>query len=139
MSTTFLIRNGDVDISRSSGQPKLIADADKIRQDLRVALATEARTDNVGAGLEDVVNGNAASAGTVERAIERRVRNSVASIQRLQDQFQRGKRPAAERLVRVATVQVSTVANDPTAFYFRAEFVTARSPNDPVRLSGRLS
>lgn len=138
MSTTFQISRGDVVVNDSSGQPKLVADDVKIRQDLRIALSTAARVDNIGAGLEDVVNGQAATASLVERQIERRVQASVANIQRLQDQFQRDQRPQEERLIRVATIIVTTVADDPTAFSFRAEFVTARSPAGPITLSGRI-
>jgi len=139
MSTTFLVTQGDVTINRANGQARLIADDDKIRQDLRIALSTGARQDNVGAGLEDVISGQAATPSFVENAILRRVRNMVEAIQRLQQQFQRNQRPRGERLIRAATIQVSTVANDPTAYYFRAEFITGRNPSDPIRLSGRLS
>ena len=139
MTTTFLITQGDVTINRSSGQPTLTSDGNKIRQDLRIALGTAAQLDNVGAGLEDVINGKAATPSFVQRDIQRRVRFMTSAIQRLQDQFNRTERPANERLLRLATIQVSTVAGDPTAFYFRAEFLTAKNPSDPIQLSGRLS
>lgn len=139
MTTTFLIERGDVAINRSSGTPRLIADGDKLRQDLREGLSTGVRDDNIGAGLEDVVAGQAATPSFVERQIQRRVRVMVSNIQSLQDRFNREERPRSERLVRLATVQVSTVADDPTAFYVRAEFISGQSSREPVSLSGRVS
>lgn len=139
MSSTFLVTGGDVVINRSSGQPRLIADAQKLRQDLRIALSTAARIDNVGAGLEDVINGRAATPSIIESAIQRRVINSATNMQELQNRYNRNERPRGERLVSVAFVQVSTVANDPTAFYFKASFISGASSSDPIVLGGRLT
>ena len=139
MTTTFLITQGDVVISQSSGQPRMIQDSDKLRQDIRIGLSTGVRLDNIGAGLEDVINGQAATPSLVERSIQRRVQTMVSNIQTLQGRFNREQRPRGERLVRLATVQVSTVENDPTAFYFRAEFISGRTPTDPITLSGRIT
>lgn len=139
MTTTFLITRGDVTINRSSGQPRLIADAEKLPQDLRIALATEARADNVGVGLEDVINGQAASASVVERQIQRRTRSAVQTMQDLQTRYNTNQRPRTERLVSLAYVQVTTVANDPTAYYFRAAFLSGSRASDPLVLGGRIA
>lgn len=140
MSTTFQVSNGDVVINRSSGQPRLVADESKLRQDLRGALSSEARPDNVGAGLEDAVNGQAATSTLVTRQISRRVRTMVSNMQDLQTRFQREQRPRGERLVRLGGLQVSQVAGDPTAFYFRATFVTGRTgTSGSITVGGRLT
>lgn len=139
MTATFKVTNGDVVINRSSGQPELVRRDTKLRQDLRIALATSARADNVGAGIEDVLTGQAATAQFVQRAIQRRVRNMVAAIQDLQDRWQRNQRSREERLLRAQTIQVSTTAQDPTAFIFKADFVSGADPTRPIRLSGRIT
>lgn len=139
MTTTFLITRGDVTINRSSGQPRLIADAEKLPQDLRIALATEARADNVGVGIEDVINGQAASASVVEWQIQRRTRAAVQTMQDLQNRYNTNQRPRTERLVSLAYVQVTTVANDPTAYYFRAAFQSGSRVSDPLVLGGRIA
>jgi hypothetical protein len=140
MSTTFQVANGDVVINRSSGQARLVADETKLRQDLRMALATGSRPDNVGAGLEDAVNGQAATPALVTRQVSRRVRIMVSNIQDLQSRFQREQRPRGERLVRLGRLQVSQVADDPTAFYFRATFITGRTgTSGSITIGGRLT
>lgn len=139
MSSTFLVTGGDVVINRSSGQPRLIADSEKLRQDLRISLATAARIDNVGAGLEDVIDGRATTASLIERAIQRRVAFATANMQELQNKYNRNQRPRGERLVALAFVQVSTVANDPTAFYFKASYISGASATDPIVFGGRLT
>ena len=136
MTTTFEISNGDVVIDRNNGQPALIADGLKLKQDLRIALGTEARAENVGAGLEDTIKGRATTPSLMENAIERNLEQSATMMETLQTQFQRTERPAEEQLVRLAAVQVTTNVEDPTAYYFKAEYITARGR---VQLAGRIA
>lgn len=124
MSTTFKVEGGDVAINRGTGQPAMVSGRDKLRQDLRNGLAMETRRDNIGAGLEDLVRGQAATASFIERSLRRNIRAMVSAIQDLQTRYQRPERPRSEILVRLASLEVQQVAADPTSFYFRVTFAS---------------
>lgn len=137
MSTTFEVNDGDVVMNRTTGQPDLVSGRAKLRQDLRIALSTSAQQGNVGAGLEDVINGVAADPGLVGRLVEQRVRRMVDEIQRLQSRFRRIDRPLDERLERLRRVYAAPDANDPTSYRLRAEFTSA-DPAGNITLQGNL-
>lgn len=139
MTTTFQVLRGDVVVNRSSGQPTLVADGVKLRQDLRVALATGARRDNVGAGLEDVINGRATVPSAVQREITRRVQVMVQQMQSLQALYNRDQRPREELLLRLSNITVTNLADDPTAYQFRAAFLSGRASSDPIIFTGRIA
>lgn len=137
MTTTFQIQNGDVLVDRSSGQPALVTGRAKLRQDVLNGLSMQQRADNIGAGLEEVIDGQAATPAFVEQSLRRGIRGMVDAIQALQARFQRGSRTRDEILVRLGGLNVSRVPSDPTAFYFKASFVAGDSST--VDLSGRVS
>lgn len=124
MTTTFLIENGDVVTSAATGSPATVADGTKLRQDLREMLSTEARRDNIGAGLESVIDGQPADQFTVRSKITRRVRRAVETMQSLQAKHHRDQRPATERLRALVLLQVAPLEGSLTAYAFRAEFAT---------------
>jgi len=124
MSTTFLIEHGDVTISEASGAPKLVSNDTKLRQDVQEALSTSARTDNIGAGLEDVINGQPADKFSIRASISRRVRLSLERMQSLQTRFQRDQRPSTERVRRLSLVQVVPLEGALSAFAFRVAVTT---------------
>lgn len=125
MTTTFLIENGDVVVSAATGSPAMVADGTKLRQDLREMLSTEARRNNIGAGLESVIDGQPVDQFAVRSKITRRVRRAVETMQLLQTQHHRNQRPATERLRALVLLQVAPLEGSLTAYAFRAEFATA--------------
>lgn len=109
MTQTFRITNGDWTIDKRSGRPLLIADGDKLRQDLREDLTIERQPNGFGAGLEQIV-GTVADAFTILTLIQQRIQDSVTTMARLQDQTQRLQRPAAERIRNITRLNVYPVA-----------------------------
>lgn len=125
MSSTFRISNGDVVINGSSGQPDLIKDGPKLRQDIRIALGTGARRDNVGAGLDQVIGRSAVTVAAVRSRIRDRIARSIANMRSLQTRYNRAERPRQERIVDFRDLRVQTVADDPTSFYFSIRVISA--------------
>lgn len=137
MATTFLIENGDVVVSEAGGQTKLIADGDKLKQDIKEMLSTEARADNIGAGLEGVVGGRPADKFTIRAEISRRLRRAIATLQTLQVKFQRAERPIDERVRRLSVVEVQALEGSLSAFAFKVAVTTERGFDTSV--SGVIS
>lgn len=123
MTTTFLVENGDVVVSDASGQPTLVADNVKVRQDINGALATEFDSDDIGAGLEEII-GTLGDAFSLRADIAQRVRSSLARMQALQNQFQRAQRPRDERIAQLIRLDVFPLEGSFTSVSFRAEILT---------------
>lgn len=123
MTTTFTITNGDVVISEASGQPGTVADGTKVRQDVKEALSTAQRVDNIGAGLDDLI-GQPGDVLTLRADLTRRVRSSLGRMQDLQTRFHLGQRPTTERIARLVRLDVFPLEGALTSFAFRVEVQT---------------
>lgn len=125
MSTTFEVANGDIVMDVRTGRPALVTGRDKLRQDLHVVLATEARTDNVGAGLDDVANGQPTDEFEVRASITTRLEVALESMARLQERWNRTTRGPEERVRGLRSVYVTSVSGSKTDYYFRLEVASA--------------
>lgn len=125
MTTTFVISAGDVVISEATGTSSMVADHDKLRQDLREMLSTARDVDNIGAGLEEVINGRPTDQFAVRSELTRRVRRAAETMQSLQTKLHNAERPSNEQLRGLTLLQVSPLQGSRTSYVFRAEFATA--------------
>lgn len=134
---TFQIVNGDVVISDATGQPATLTDAQKLRQDLKCLMATAAAPDNIGAGLDDVINGDPTDEATVRALVSVRIRQAVQNMVTLAARYQRADRSALELLSRLQRLNVARVANSATDYNFQAEFISVNGA--ATTLSGTLN
>ena len=132
MTTTFLIEHGDVVISETGGQAKLVADAVKLRQDLKEMLSTAVRRGNIGAGLESILDGRPADAVIVRAQLTQRIRSSLANMRKLQDEFHRTERPATELIRQLTLVQVNQLEGGLTDYAFRVEVSTVHGNTSTI-------
>lgn len=123
MTTTFVITGGDVSINEATGQPRLVADGDKLTQDVAEMLSTEALLDHIGAGLDDVV-GTVGDVFTIRNELARRVRRALNTLVSLQQLKHRAQRPQTERVSGLSAVSVVPLEGALTAFGFRVEVRT---------------
>lgn len=137
MTTTFLIDQGDVVISEASGSPKMVADDTKLRQDVKEVLSTSVRPENIGAGLEEVINGKPADQFSIRADISRRLRVALDTMQSLQTRFQRDQRPNTERIRRLSLVQVTPLEGTLSAYAFKVAVTT--QANTQVSTTGVIS
>jgi len=119
MTTTFTIANGDILINDATGRPHTVADNTKLSQDIKEVLSTEARRDNIGAGLEDVINGSASDTYRVRSSITRRVDAAINNMQSLQNRIQAIHRPSSEMIAAVTQLQVAPLEGSSTDYTFR--------------------
>jgi hypothetical protein len=132
MTTTFKIENGDVVVNAANGQPLLLADGTKLKQDLAELLSIEAKEDNIGAGLEQIIDGSPRDVFSVRADVSRNIRAAVRRMQALQAKFQRNERPPTERLRDLSLLYVTNLQGSITSYVFRAEFSTSASSKVPV-------
>jgi len=113
MTQTFKMFQGDVIIDVRTGRPTLIADKDKLSQDLGENLNIETQPNGFGASLDSMV-GLVGDPLALRAELSRRVRTSVRAMQTLQQRYHRGARPANERIADIANISVAQVVGKDT-------------------------
>lgn len=136
MSTTFLLVAGDVAPDVRTGRPKLISGRDKLSQDLQGVMATHARPDNIGAGLEEVADGRPTDEFEVRGEVSTRVERALNTMARLQDRWNRASRGLDERIRGVRSVVVQPVGSPSTDYLLRIE--VASVDGGRTAIAGRL-
>lgn len=121
MSTTFEVKNGDVTLDVRTGRPGLLSSRDKLRQDLQVVMATNARVSNIGAGLEQVANGRPTDEFTVRAEVSSRVDQALRNMASLQDRWNRAARGREERVAGLRSVYVTPVGSPTTDYLVRID------------------
>lgn len=134
MTSTFFIKDGDV-VLDNRGQPKLVADGPKLAQDLRECFAIETQTNGFGAGLESMI-GLLGDEFSLRAELGRKVNASMENLKALQNRTHKAARPPQERIARVKSVRVSSVADKKTTALFHVSVSTAS--NEVVSAGGAL-
>ena len=120
MSQTFQMQNGDWVLSR--GRPVLVADRQKLEQDLQENLSIATQPNGFGAGL-DALLGNDTTLYSFRSTVQQNIRASIVSMQRLQDQYLASVRPNTERILGISSLTVSPadlgLGSAQTAYVFR--------------------
>jgi hypothetical protein len=129
MSSTFLIQNGDVVKSASNSRPAMIANGQKLNQDLNEAANIRTQPNGFGFGLQDLI-GQVSDTITLRSNVNRRIRDGIEAMKSLQGQYQSSQRPDNERLSRLTLVQVNPLTTGigsvaSTAFSFQFAVTTA--------------
>ena len=122
MSRTFLIQNGDWVVSAQTGRHQLVADAAKVRQDIRENLSVATQPSGFGAGIDQLL-GQVFDPINFRVLLARNIRLSIQAMQALQDQFQPQQRPLAERIRGITALQVFLL-NGATDFAFQLQVST---------------
>lgn len=144
MTTTFLIKNGDVVYSSATGRPLMISGVTKTRQDLQEAGEIRTLANGFGFGLDDLI-GQIGDAVTTRVAISRKIRDGITAIMRLQQQFQRARRTPDELIAKLVRVVVTPIVRPnqsgtaATAFAYRFDILTVSglTPNaTPISSTG---
>lgn len=130
MTTTYMIENGDWVIDARTGRPKIVADREKLRQDVNELLTIEVQSNGFGTSLDSLI-GLAASPVSVRALIQQRVRDGVTTFQRLQTEFHLRQRPRSERVLRIRELIVSQIANSRTRYAFQLKI----TPTDAIPLA----
>jgi len=141
MTNTFQIVDGDVVISTATGQPYMVEEKEKLRQDVRQLLAQDTDEDGFGASLDRIV-GTVPSDPTLTRAdIAQGIRDSVRVLQALQDEFQSGYRTPEERLLEIVNLTVNQIRQgtqlSKTGFLFRLDVLSVAG-GQSVAVSGTI-
>lgn len=144
MTITFMIKNGDILHSSSTGRPLTVADGPKFDQDVRETLDNEVQPDGTGAGLDGVITfiGDVFS---IRAEIARRVNDAFAAYKQTQNVIQRFDRTPAERFSRV--VQVTTLPLrdsqtgniSQTAYAYRVDVLSDAARSKPATVTGTLT
>jgi len=123
MTQTFLIQNGDVVIG-ATGQPTMVADGVKLRQDVQENLSISVQSTGFGAGLDDLV-GILGDEFSLRAKVAQRVRTSIGAMLLLQNQYHRAQRPLTERIARIGQILVSSVGGKKSTFLFKVDVMSA--------------
>ncbi|APU88896.1 hypothetical protein Rctr197k_077 [Virus Rctr197k] len=110
MSRTFQVTNGDWVLDRRVGRPVMVSGRAKLQQDIREDLSIATQPNGFGAGLDDLVGLDIDPAG-FKIEVQRRVRDSVTALQRLQDRYLSSQRSAQERVAGISKLTVSSVSS----------------------------
>lgn len=125
MSSTFKVTNGDVIINQSNGRPSLIANRDKLRQDIKEFFSVNIMPNGFGSGIEQLIGLIEISPDAFVTMTDRQIRDGVNEFIRLQVSDYRIPRSIDERIIGVSGVIVERDTSDLTKFYFRVNFITA--------------
>jgi hypothetical protein len=108
VSTTLLIKNGDWVINPANGRPVTVSDRQKLEQDLQEDLSIAVQTNGFGAGLDGLI-GEETETFQFQLQVQRAVRASIATMQRLQTQFLAAQRPNTERIQGISALSIQPV------------------------------
>jgi hypothetical protein len=137
MTTTFKIADGDIVLSRSTGQVELVEDKAKLLQDIDQHLG---QIDYPGAALDELV-ATVSDEYVIRAELSRRVRAMVNELQKLQDRYQFRYRTRAERIFGIGKLIVMPVSmngiRQQTSYAFRLDVVSVAG-GAPVTLNGQI-
>lgn len=125
MATTFMVQDGDIIVSSSTGRPILVSGVAKLQQDLDEFFNIDVQPNGFGAGLDRLVGlvpygGDA----LVTSMAEQQITDGLADFRRLQRSNSTIPRTSDERIVGAKYIQVQQDNNDQTKFYFVVNVVT---------------
>lgn len=135
MTMSFQIKNGDLVLS-GTGRPRLVADTDKLSQDIAQFLGQAADIDGFGASLDQLI-GVDDDPYALRAEIVDRIFNAVVAYQRLQERYQPTARTSKERLAQIARLSVVLNERVKTTFDFRFDAISAEGVK-PLVISGTL-
>lgn len=142
MTSGLKLTKGDIPFSSATGRPLLVEGLEKLRQDVRENLETEAQRDGTGADIDGVVSllGDVFS---LRAEISRRVVDSLTALKRVQDSVQRFDRTNEEKFARLANLVVVPIKPvgsgdiSGTDYAFRVDVLSVAGAT-PVTVSGTL-
>ncbi len=127
MTRTFLIRDGDVVIRRSSGRLEFVVDKPKAEQDLNRLLALDTPW---GAGLDALIGLVPSSEFALSARVQQNIRRSFDELVRLQRGSQLADRTTAERLSSLQRMFVTPAraggSTAKTGYSLRVDALTVR-------------
>lgn len=144
MTVTFKVTNGDIAINEATGRPLTIEAKDKLRQDVRENIESEAQLDGTGADLDGVI-AFLGDVYSIRAEISQRIIESFEALKRVQDSVQRFDRQTKERISRVTQVLVTPIQNPSTGqfaltdFAFRVDVLSVAGGGESVSVTGVLS
>jgi hypothetical protein len=128
MAQTFKITDGDISINSANGRGILISGAEKIHQDIAEFFEIEILSNGFGAGLEQLIGTVDVSPEVFVLAIDRQIKDGLASFIKLIHRNSRTPRSSIEKIIGISNIQVSSDSTDPTKFYFQANIITEAGP-----------
>ena len=135
MTMTFQIKNGDL-VLAGSGRPRLLADNEKLSQDLMQMLGQSPDVEGFGAGLDQLIGMDGDPFG-LSASISGRIYDSVSAYQEIQQRYQLGARTSEEMLSYIARLVVSLSERGKTTFNFRFDAVSVAGTS-PVTVAGAV-
>lgn len=127
MTTTLKMENGDLVVDAGTGQVVLIADTEKLRQDVQLALDL--------ARVRDLV-GFVADPATVRATLYRKVQSILNVLKARQGLVQSASRSSKERFDRVTRFTLSPATVDgrisPTHYVYRLDVVSVNGQSTSV-------
>jgi hypothetical protein len=138
MSQTFKFRNQDV-VLDAAGALEMVADYDKLRQDLSELFSIGITNNGFGAGLIDLVGASDSFddgyASNVEFTLRDRIESAISRFQVLQKR-NLNNMPPAEQVVGLSDLNVQQDPTNPTTYRWK---VVLRTLAGEVTRSGKLS
>lgn len=119
---TFKIVNGDV-VYDTAGQPKLVEDTEKLRQDWREVLSIETQENGYGAGLDSLMGELTNDTQRLESfqvMVHQKIIKAVERWKYLQRISRRGCRTNKELVNKIGTLRVWQDPTTPIVYRFRA-------------------
>lgn len=124
MSMTLKITQGDITISSATGKPITISDSSKLSQDITEFFGVDIQPSGFGAGIEKLIGLVQLSEDVFVTMTERQIRSGLQQFILLQNSNLNIPRPTKEKIAKVTGIFVQRNPSDPTAYYFRVNFVT---------------
>ena len=99
------VTNGDWVVDVRTGRPTMVTGRAKLVQDINENLTIGTQANGFGAGLENTIGLDVDPAG-FRIEVQRRVRASISTLQRLQDRYLRNERAGSERVGGIMSLSV---------------------------------
>ena len=132
------VYQGDIMVSSATGKPILITDSVKLSQDISEFFTVDVQPNGFGAGIEKLIGLVQLSEDIFVTMTERQIKDGLAQFIALQKANSNIPRSTKERIVRVTGILIQRDPSDPTAFYFRVNFVTQDGQQQSATSSVRI-
>jgi len=124
MSSTLMIKNGDVVVSSATGRPVTISGLPLLKQHLTEMLSINTLPNGFGAGIPSLVGLVPDNSGVVPLVVDQNIRSSVNAMIQLQNNGVTDNYLDTEKVSSVAALQVAQVSGVPTDYAYKLDIAS---------------
>ena len=143
MTWTTKIVNGDEVRNTWNNGYETVERLNKAKQDVKMVLGTEVRSNGLGCGLDEVIGKdsdnptNVFSRAPVMFELQMRVRSGLSRLRQLQRSRQASHRYPTEMIYDFSPVQVRPIADDPRNYFWQIDVMTVDG-RSKFEVNGRI-